>query len=309
MSGDHTKAPLDGRAIFTVLYTYQRRHTAKKGPGSKRRKNSLFFPFLPRRTDTGIYGKNTFGVRSVGRYWQFIPFLEALRRERKRKICNGAPASNARKSSFGKERVKGEKMAAARNEKRELGEINKRNFLYVFSHSEPYTGNWRPGTIKLWPVFGCQLFFPVRERKKAMTKRERRKKRRRLHAREQQKKCSEKITEMEFPRKLGRGRERERKKEEDQRPISKVASRGLQSVRLPRREIGRTAEYRTPLSQKYGEKKKINVTRLPRIPPTHREAEFFADGGREEAFLPFSLSFSTQQCLLLDLSGGWGGEK
>ena len=78
----------------------------KKGPGSKRRK-TLSFSLFCRRTDTGIYGKNTFGLCSVGRYWQFIPFLEALRRGRKRKICNGAPASNARKSSFGKERAKG----------------------------------------------------------------------------------------------------------------------------------------------------------------------------------------------------------
>ncbi len=131
------KSSLDGRAIFTVLYTYQRRHSKKKKKVLDRSGGkTLSFPLFCRRTDTGIYGKNTFGLRSVGRYWQFIPFLEALRRERKRKICNGAPASNARKSSFGKERAKG-KMAAARNEKRELGEINKRNFLYVFSHSEP----------------------------------------------------------------------------------------------------------------------------------------------------------------------------
>ncbi len=54
-----------------------------------------------------------------------------------------------------------------------------------------------------------------------MTKRERRKKSRRLHAREQQKKCSEKITEMEFPRKLGRGRERERKRRKIRDPSAK----------------------------------------------------------------------------------------
>ncbi len=89
--------------------------------------------------------------------------------------------------------------------------------------------------------------------------------------------------------------------EEDQRPISKVASSGP-PIRLPRREIGRTAEYRKALFAKIreNENKCHSPSPYSAHPPRSR---VFADGGREEAFLPFSLSFSTQQCLLLDLRG------
>ncbi len=58
-------------------------------------------------------------------------------------------------------------MAAERNEKRELGEINKRNFLYIFSHSEPYTGNWRPAQLSSGPYLDViSSFFSFERGKK-----------------------------------------------------------------------------------------------------------------------------------------------
>ncbi len=137
-------------------------------------------------------------------------------------------------------------MAAERNEKRELGEINKRNFLYVFPPSPPNpTGNWRPGTIKLCSVFGChQLFFSFERGKKAMTKR-RKKGGDYTHGRSKRS-AVRKLPRWSFRGNWGRERERERERRGKRRkirdPSAKSRVGGLQSIRLPRREIGRTAE-------------------------------------------------------------------